>query len=80
MSRKFETRCWLCGSNDLEPDSRGVRCRSCGTTFNILPKPGADPLTEHPDYGLGEKGKYSVKSASPSIHVKRRAAKARSDT
>ena len=44
MTRNYETRCWMCGKADLEPDDRGMKCRSCGATFNLLPKPGLPPF------------------------------------
>lgn len=75
--RRYNTRCWLCGSTDLEPDERGIRCHSCGATYNIIPKPGSDPLTEYRDYAAEPKGAGSLKSPSPSGRVVRQAAKAR---
>lgn len=79
MKRKYETRCWLCQSCDLEPDDKGIRCRSCGATYNVIPKPGSNPITMLPDpVGFKEAG-LSPKSSSPSGILKRRAARARGE-
>lgn len=80
MARKYLTRCWYCSCTDLEPDERGIRCRSCGTTYNITHKPGSDTITEHRDYALAPKGIGNVKSSSPSSNITRQAAKARNNT
>lgn len=42
MKRNYETRCWMCGSTDLEPDQRGMVCRKCGATYNLIPEPGKE--------------------------------------
>ena len=45
MTHKYEQVCWSCGSKDVEPDKLGVKCRSCGATWNEVPKPGGQVLT-----------------------------------
>lgn len=71
MSRKYQTRCWLCGSTDLEPDAKGMVCKACGATYSILPKPGSDILTLREDKVL------NMPSLSPSASLMHRVAKAR---
>lgn len=77
MKRKYNTRCWLCDSTDLEPDEKGIHCRSCDATYNIIPKPGSAPITLQRDLGLVPKGKGSFQSASPSGITIRKATKTR---
>lgn len=60
MVDKYETRCWLCGSPELEPDARGFKCQSCGATYTAVLKPGPHPITMRPDPVTGQL------SASPS--------------
>jgi len=36
MTHKYEKRCWSWGSTKMEPDSRGVRCKKCGATWNEI--------------------------------------------
>lgn len=45
MKRDYTTRCWLCGSPNLEPDARGIRCRGCNATYTLISKPACYPLT-----------------------------------
>jgi len=77
MKRRYKTRCWLCKSTDLEPDDRGMKCNSCGATYNIIPKPSSDPITERRDYAAASKGNGSLKSPSPSSRVVRQATRSR---
>lgn len=75
MKRKYETRCWLCGSTQLVPDARGMKCGSCGATYNIIPKPGHDTITLKPDItGVNEVG-GATKSPSPAGILQRQVAK-----
>lgn len=80
MARKYNTRCWLCGSTDLEPDDRGIRCRKCGATYNIIPKPTSNCVTLRPDKLASNYSETHGKSPSPSSSVVRQAAKARGDS
>ena len=79
MAHKYTTRCWLCGSTDLEPDDRGIRCRSCGATYNIILRPGPSPITIENDPNSPNYHPKQPSDSSPSVAVRRRAAKARSD-
>lgn len=45
MTHKYERKCWNCGSENMEPDDRGVHCNDCGATWNNVPNPGASPVT-----------------------------------
>ena len=63
QKRKYETRCWLCGSSDLKPDKRGIICYSCGATYNLIPKPGQDLITMQENVATG------IPDASPSRSV-----------
>ncbi|MBA7658573.1 hypothetical protein ES703_66532 [subsurface metagenome] len=65
MTRKYNTRCWFCGSTDLEPDARGIICRKCGTTYNVIPKPGSDPITMQKDPMAPSYSSIPNKSPSP---------------
>lgn len=79
MTKNLESRCWYCGGSDLEADSRGFRCRSCGTTYNVLHSPGSSPVTIDND---PQSGNFQYKKEShsrPSSSVARRAAKVRGD-
>jgi len=77
MTKRFEKKCWYCGSRDIEKDDRGVRCRSCGATWNELSEIGSPPTALQRDYGLSKKGRTRVVTASPSGSTQRRAARAR---
>ena len=78
MKPKNERQCWFCGGRDLETDSRGVRCRNCGSTWNVLPDV-AGPTTVLDNITVGsESNPISVRAAHPSPGVTRRAARARS--
>lgn len=77
MKHLYERQCWYCGSRNLVPDDRGVRCRSCGTTWNKLPESHGSPITivndpESPNFHYTEET-YS----KPSPVVLRSAAAAR---
>jgi len=37
MSAEYD-KCWYCGSSDIQPDDRGSRSGSCGTTYNPVGK------------------------------------------
>jgi Zn finger protein HypA/HybF involved in hydrogenase expression len=56
MTHKYESKCWSCGSTDIEPDSRGVRCKKCGATWNTLPEGNHPALayTQPDAYGIFE--------------------------
>lgn len=74
MSKQnYTTRCWLCSSPDLEPDEKGMRCKACGATFNVIPKPTSYPIVIKPDPVT------DGQSTSPSYLVCEAAAKARSN-
>lgn len=77
---KYERRCWFCGSKNIEPDGRGIRCRDCGATWNKLPQSHGCDMTLEYDYALSDKHMNNKRSASPSRTVQRRAVKARGDT
>jgi len=61
----------MCHSKDLEPDDRGIRCRNCGTTYNLVTKPSWGILDLQPDLATGDK------TPSPSAALARESAKAR---
>ncbi len=46
MTLKYERQCWGCQGKDLEDMGAYVKCRSCGATYNYVPKPGNYPITE----------------------------------
>lgn len=77
MARKYETRCWLCSSKNLEPDERGIVCKDCGATFNVIPKPASSPVTEHEDRGASSSKGSKIVTYSPSGTAMRKAAIAR---
>jgi len=77
MKRKYNTRCWFCDSTDLKPDDRGINCRSCGATYNILPQPSASPITMREDIIASNYDESRGKSPSPSSILVRQTAKAR---
>ena len=80
MTHKYERQCWSCGSKDMEPDGRGVRCRSCGATWNEPPRSGP------PDFNIVNDPHgphYNPRKESyrrPSGTAKRRASRARGET
>ena len=41
MTHNYEQVCWNCGSKDMETDALGVKCRTCGATWNRCPRPAA---------------------------------------
>jgi len=71
MKRNFETHCWLCNSTDLEPDDRGIHCRSCGATYNVTHKPAMDCIKIAMNLATGKP------DTSPSNHVTETARRAR---
>lgn len=79
MKRTYQTRCWLCGSTDLEPDARGIICKACGATYNVIPHLGPDPITMQTDPQALTYTKYPGKSPSPSGILQHQAAKKRGD-
>lgn len=54
---KNERKCWHCGSKNLAPDGRGVRCGDCGATWNKVPGVGSFPYkdTLHDEFGKTER-------------------------
>ena len=80
MTHKYKRQCWNCGSQDLMPDTRGVRCRSCGATWNDLPEGGSLPITivDSKTGKAPRSGKLT--EARPSGTVQRRAARTRGKT
>jgi len=46
LRHKYERQCWSCQGKDLENMGRYVKCRSCGATWNYIPKSGALCITE----------------------------------
>ena len=50
MKKDYTKLCWYCGSKDMEPDERGVRCRKCGATWN---QPPVSHRTSIPGYAIG---------------------------
>jgi len=83
MVRKWETRCWYCGSTDLEPDEKGLHCRDCGTTYIVVHKVGPSQVTSMKDPLAPTYGNAQGKSGSPSDsyleEAARRRAAAKSD-
>lgn len=79
MTSKYERQCWSCGSKDMEKDARGVRCQSCGATWNPQTSPMDTGVTSHRDYAISEKGAKRVATGSPSVIAQRRAARARGE-
>ena len=39
MRKSPWNECWYCHGTNLEPDSKGCRCRDCGATWNEIKKP-----------------------------------------
>jgi len=79
MTQKYERKCWNCGSTELEPDDRGVKCKSCGATWNNTPALKSAPVTivndpQSPNYQWNKET-----TVGPSRSVKSQAARARGE-
>jgi len=77
MTNKYESQCWYCGSQDIERLQDYVSCRSCGGTWNEVPKSAFDPMAEHGSYLKDNEGYRVGKIRHPSESAFRAAAKAR---
>lgn len=77
MTHKYERHCWYCGSKDLEPTDYGVKCRSCGATWNKVPQVGQDPVTYDTGEDTGVLLKGELGYPHPSDSVLRGAARER---
>lgn len=77
MPREWETRCWYCGSTDLEPDEKGIRCRKCGTTHTVIHNISPSPLALKKDPLASSYGDTHGLSGSPSDSYLKEAAKRR---
>ena len=63
----YTKQCWYCGKRTMKPDARGFRCKSCGATFNKLPRLEASPIS--PGFVIWTNGKgqrYQEGSLKPS--------------
>lgn len=77
MTENYERKCWNCGSRDIEPDARGVRCRSCGATWNKCPSLQPSMLERGNIMTLMYGSQVKVRAKHPSPAAARQAALAR---
>lgn len=76
MTHKNERKCWNCGSRNLQPDGRGVRCKDCGATWNPLPKLEGEAYVQETSMVGTPKRKVRFVHNRPSDSVLRSAAAA----
>jgi len=79
MTHKYERKCWSCGSDDLMPDIHGVRCRSCGATWNKIAEIHNPNIVRGTTTVLVAGEPFKVRGYHVSPAAARRAARARGE-
>ena len=77
MAHKYELQCWSCGGSLQENKGSYVQCRSCGATWNEVPKLSETSIVLESDYAKRNLESFDKRSYSPSPGARRSARKAR---